>query len=190
MKITSPVEGFTGRTNVGSTVLDFENGTATVDGDLPPGVIGYLQQAGYGIDGKTRSTSDEPARPDSRQVTVEQVGAPLRDAAVDPQPGDFLAPTNAGQADPHGPTVVSPEVHASQGVRPVKPGDVHVDDPAEQDQAEKAHADHGRGNDDGEPAPGDLKGAELDDALSKAGLAKTGTADEKRARLAEHLAQA
>lgn len=30
------------------------------------------------------------------------------------------------------------------------------------------------------------KGAELDEALEEAGLAKTGSADEKRARLAEH----
>jgi membrane-bound lytic murein transglycosylase B len=36
------------------------------------------------------------------------------------------------------------------------------------------------------PAQSDLKGAALDEALEKAGLPKTGTADEKRARLAEH----
>lgn len=36
------------------------------------------------------------------------------------------------------------------------------------------------------PAHSDLKGAALDEALEKAGLPKTGTADEKRARLAEH----
>ncbi len=37
-------------------------------------------------------------------------------------------------------------------------------------------------------APGDdgLKGQALDDALEAAGLPKTGSADEKRARLAEH----
>lgn len=36
---------------------------------------------------------------------------------------------------------------------------------------------------------GDLKGAALDDALDAAGLSKSGTADEKRARLAEHNQQ-
>ena len=36
----------------------------------------------------------------------------------------------------------------------------------------------------------DLKGAELDEALETAGLTKSGTADEKRARLAEHRATA
>jgi hypothetical protein len=34
-----------------------------------------------------------------------------------------------------------------------------------------------------------LKGKALDDALDKAGLSKAGTADEKRARLAEHEAE-
>jgi hypothetical protein len=31
----------------------------------------------------------------------------IRDAAVDPRPEDFLPPTNAGQANPHGPEVVA-----------------------------------------------------------------------------------
>lgn len=36
--------------------------------------------------------------------------------------------------------------------------------------------------------PSELKGAELDAALDAAGLPKTGSADEKRARLADHNA--
>lgn len=40
---------------------------------------------------------------------VVRIGTPLRDAAVDPRPGDASVPTNAGQADPHGPLVVSPQ---------------------------------------------------------------------------------
>lgn len=40
------------------------------------------------------------------------------------------------------------------------------------------------------PADGEaLKGAELNQALEDAGLPKTGSADDKRARLAEHAAQ-
>ena len=42
--------------------------------------------------------------------------------------------------------------------------------------------------DDAEEAPEDLKGESLDAALKEAGLPTTGKADEKRARLAEHLA--
>lgn len=83
----------------------------------------------------------EDGRPDSRDVHKDNlIGTPLRDAAVDPRDTDFLAPINAGKADPHGPDVVSPEIHASQGVRPVKPGEVHVDDPSAQEAAETAHA--------------------------------------------------
>jgi hypothetical protein len=40
-----------------------------------------------------------------------------------------------------------------------------------------------------DPEPQDLKGAALDDALEAAGLSKSGTVKEKRARLAEHHAQ-
>lgn len=99
------------------------------------------------------SPTDEQAVADPREVHRDTlVGTPLRDAAVDPRPGDFLAPVNAGQANPHGPEVVNPEIHASQGVRPVKPGEVHVDDAAAQDAAEKAHtADAAKGEAGGAP---------------------------------------
>lgn len=87
------------------------------------------------------SPTNDGHRPDSRDVHKDNlIGTPLRDAAVDPRDTDFLAPINAGQADPHGPEVVSPEIHASQGVRPVKAGKVHVDDPSAQEAAETAHA--------------------------------------------------
>jgi len=36
--------------------------------------------------------------------------------------------------------VVSPGIHALQGVRPIKPGPVHVDDTDKQDAAETSHA--------------------------------------------------
>lgn len=79
---------------------------------------------------------------DPRDVTDEQIGTRLRDAAVDPRPDDFLAPTNAGEpgelGNPHGPSVVSPEIHGSQGVRPIRPGDVSGD-ATTQDAAETAH---------------------------------------------------
>lgn len=73
---------------------------------------------------------------DPRTLTPTQVGTRLRDAAVDPAPGDFLPPTNAGEpgelGNPHGPTVVSPEIHGSAGIRP---GTVS-DTPATQSQEE------------------------------------------------------
>jgi len=79
---------------------------------------------------------------DPRTVQPEQIGTRLRDGAVDPRPGDFLGPTNAGAdgelGNPHGPTVVNPEIHASQGVRPVRPGVVDSD-PAAQSADETEH---------------------------------------------------
>lgn len=51
---------------------------------------------------------------DARDIQEVRIGAPLRDAAVDPRPGDYLAPVNAGKpgpaGDPHGPNVVSVEI--------------------------------------------------------------------------------
>lgn len=65
-----------------------------------------------------------------------------RDGAVTPSAGDYLGPTNAGAAgelgNPHGPSVVSPGIHAEQGARPVRPGAVSSDS-ATQDADETAH---------------------------------------------------
>lgn len=48
-----------------------------------------------------------------------KIGTPLRDAAVDPRPGDFLPPTNAGVpgplGNPHSRHVVAPEIEAAEG---------------------------------------------------------------------------
>lgn len=155
--IHSPDPTFTGDSSYGALVLKFEDGVATTDEELPPGVLQYLQGAGYTIDGTSieQPDADTPAPIDSRDVEPEKLGTDLRDAAVDPQPGDFLAPTNAGQADPHGPDVVSPEVHASQGVRPVLGGDVHVDEPEVQDDRETEHADDATSGDPIVPAEAD-----------------------------------
>jgi hypothetical protein len=251
VKINHPVEGYNGKTTVGPFTLVFEDGTAESD-ELNKGAKAYLKRRGYGFGSrKGKAPEAEPPQPlDPRKVSTEKVGDPVRDAAVDPREGDFLAPTNAGEANPHGTEVVSPEIHASQGVRPVKPGVVHVDDPAKQDEAEKAHAAaatdgtpvqdvvvpegdldaqvswvgeaetkeeraarasalYRQHEPDDDPATVpvgeladrlraavagessepesevELKGEALDKALEERGLPKTGSADEKRARVAE-----
>ncbi len=226
MKITSPIKGFSESTEIGPYVLEFKDGVAEVE-DLNDGAKAYLKANGYGVGSSRPSTPDAPPEPpDPRKGQDEQVGTRIRDGAVDPAKGDFLGPTNAGKANPHGPKVVNPEIHASEGTRPVKAGEVHVDDPAAQDKAEKEHtaaatdgtpieltpgekadviAAGGPGltlgqsdpDDDtpdplpepGEPAE-ELKGEALDAALEERGLSKSGTADEKRARVAEHDATA
>ncbi|ACZ84839.1 hypothetical protein [Streptosporangium roseum] len=100
MKITAPNPTYSGR--IGD--VQFRNGVASTDN---PAVISYCRGAGYTIDDEVVEQPAGAAPVDSRDVECIQLGTPLRDAAVDPHPGDFKAPTNAGAADPHSPHVVS-----------------------------------------------------------------------------------
>lgn len=136
-KIKSPIEGYNGSSTFGSTTLVFTDGEADAK-DIPDGVLAYLREKGFGVDGKTVDQPDAPAVVDSRDIVEEQVGTKARDAAVDPKPEDFLPPVNAGKADPHGPKVVAPQIHAAKE-QPVRPGDV-ADDNAVQEKAESEHA--------------------------------------------------
>jgi len=132
--IHSPEKGYTGP---GVAGLQFEDGRAETDNDM---VVRYARKAGYGIDGEA-SAPEAPEQPDARNFAEpEVVGTRLRDAAVDPRPEDFLPPTNAGEADPHGPLVVAPGIHASE-TGPIHPGDVHVDEPDIQQAQETALAE-------------------------------------------------
>jgi hypothetical protein len=109
-----------------------------------PSALGYFRRQGYVIDGTDLAAStEEPVDPrDIGDGTGhETVGTKLRDASVDPRPEDFLPPTNAGQANPHGPEVVAPGIHGVEGVRPVRPGEVAVEDPDVQEVAETAHTE-------------------------------------------------
>ncbi len=90
-------------------------------------------------------------------VNPTRVGTRLRDAAVDPRPGDFLPPVNAGKSgeegNPHGPNVYAPGIHGEQGIRPVRPGAVSAD-AATQSTEESAHASQWQGVEDApEPDP-------------------------------------
>lgn len=88
----------------------------------------------------------------------EWVGTRLRDAAVDPLPGDFLPPVNAGKSgeegNPHGPNVYSPGIHGEQGNRPVRPGPVAAD-AAVQSTEESAHASKWHGVEEAPVEPTD-----------------------------------
>ena len=117
--------------------VTFRKGVATVDRSDTQ-ALAYFRRHGYIIEGELME--GETIRPiDARDAaTAVKVGTPLRDAAVDPDPNDFLPPTNAGLADPHGPAVVAPELHGSQGTRPVRGGEV-PQEPAAQEVAEETH---------------------------------------------------
>lgn len=133
-KITSPVEGFKG-TVAGVT---FDDGKGETDDKA---ALAYFRRHGYGVGQSKPKQPEGPGEPaDPREVSTRRVGTPVRDGAVDPRKGDFLGPTNAGKANPHGPLVVSPEVHGS-GPTPIHPGDVHVDDPDAQNKQETALAE-------------------------------------------------
>jgi len=130
--IYSPVKGFTGD---GPGGLRFEDGRAETD---DPRIIAYCRNAGYGIDRKAPEPPAPPEPADPREHGTEQLGTRLRDAAVDPEPEDFLPPTNAGQANPHGSRVVAPGIHAAPPA-PIHPGPV-PGEPEEQAAQESALA--------------------------------------------------
>ena len=101
-RITTPVPGYSGP---GPAGVMFQDGVGHSDNEA---VIDYCRSAGYGIDADPPER-DTPQVPDPREVTGPvQLGAPARDAAVDPSPADFRPPVNAGEANPHGPAVYAP----------------------------------------------------------------------------------
>jgi hypothetical protein len=135
VKVYAPNTAYNGE--VGG--VQFRNGVGEADEAEHARALKYFGRAGYGV-GEVPTPAEPAPQVDARQSAEPiPVGTPLRDAAVDPQPEDYLAPINAGQADPHGPEVVAPQIHAD-GPKGIRPGDVLVTDPAGQEQREKALA--------------------------------------------------
>lgn len=140
VKVYAPNEAYAG--TVGD--IRFEGGVASVDEGHAS--MGYFRRRGYGIGKKAEAEAALPA--DKLEPTVEgkpidardyatstPFGSPLRDAAVDPAPTDFLPPTNAGEGNPHGPSVVAPGIHAV-GPAGIRPGETFVDDTDRQQKEE------------------------------------------------------
>lgn len=132
-KVEAPNKDYRG-TGPGGAV--FEDGVAEVTDEA---ALNYYRGAGYAVSGKVETPADESEPVDPRDLTHVTVGTALRDAAVDPKPGDFLAPVNAGEGNPHGPAVVSPEIHAS-GPSGIRPGEVFAEDAAKQEKREQEFA--------------------------------------------------
>lgn len=120
-KIEAPNRGYNGP---GPGGVMFKDGVANTDDEA---ALNYYRSAGYTVDGDGPEAGDSPEPPDPRDVNTELVGTALRDAAVDPEESDFLPPTNAGQDNPHGSTVVAPQIHAS-GPKGIRPGETFVED--------------------------------------------------------------
>lgn len=122
--------------------VQFRDGVAETENQ---GVIQYCRGAGYEVNGTTDNPEALPApAPVDSSRTGVQIGSNLRDAAVDPQAVDFLPPVNAGQADPHGPEVIAPGLHAV-GPGPIVPGPVadvpQVQQDIESDAAQRVLVD-------------------------------------------------
>lgn len=144
--------------------------------------VRYLRRRGFRLeDGRVVRdvvvAQPEPADP--RRVGflgsgIAPQGTRLRDAAVDPKPQDFLPPSNAGQANPHGPDVVSPGLHGVEGVRPVAAG--LVPPPAPQEAKETAAAEQATSGETVDPTAipqpkkGDLVGVWRDYAVHAHGV--------------------
>lgn len=147
LKVTAPVSDYSG--TVGP--VQFQDGAAEFDPKEHPGVLSYFLGAGYNVAGyetnpeppglyapRPKPTAPAPGTPDNPTGVVG--GVPPRDAAVVPDADGpwsdaFLPPTNAGKADPHGPDVVSPGLHAVPPA-PIRPGEVFVDDLPRQEAEE------------------------------------------------------
>jgi hypothetical protein len=116
--------------------VNFHKGVADVDRS-DTAALAYFRRHGYLIEGEEPPAED--GRVDARDAGTTKVGTPLRDGAVDPRPGDFLPPTNAGLADPHGPLVVAPGIHGVEP-GPIVPG-VVPSQPEVQEAKETAAAE-------------------------------------------------
>jgi hypothetical protein len=109
----------------GQSTIRFYDGVAEVDFEINDGLASYLRVNGYGVGDRPARTPEDTtiAVSDPREDKVTLVGTPLRDAAVDPRPEDYLPPINAGNDNPHGLTVVAPGIHGV-GPGPIAPGTV------------------------------------------------------------------
>lgn len=107
------------------------------------GALDYFRRNGYGLGGDDPTPAEPEAPVDSRDLPGIVAQPPSNDAAVvtdagGPDSDAFLPPANAGEADPHGPEVVSPGLHAV-GPNPLVPGEVSPD-AAKQEKKETAAA--------------------------------------------------
>lgn len=167
IKVHAPNRAFAG--SVGT--VRFEAGVASVDDDTPE--MAYFRRRGYGI-GKPAEPDPAPTVDARDFAEAVPFGSPLRDAAVDPQPSDFLPPTNAGEADPHGPLVVAPGIHG-EGPAGIRPGETFVDDTDRQAAEETALATTVLV--DGQPATSVAEAFDADLNMGPIGLSDPGSVE-------------
>ena len=136
MKVYAPNREYAGV----AAGIQFAKGVAEVDEASNQGAMAYFRRAGYGIGSPLTAVPAKPPEYQPERPAEVALVPPSLDAAVQPNAGGpvsdaFLPPTNAGHADPHGPLVVSPGLHAVPPA-PIRPGEVYVDDVARQEREE------------------------------------------------------
>ena len=74
-KITSPLEGHSGRTVFGPLAVEFKDGFAETDEKITGGLKAYLERRGYKVQGvkKTAAKDTPPAQFNPGDATVEEV---------------------------------------------------------------------------------------------------------------------
>lgn len=78
-KITSPIEGYDGRSVFGPTTLTFKAGVAEVDEKIPDGLRAYLEGRGYTLE----TSVDVPDGAPTESWTVPQLTAWAKAHGVD-----------------------------------------------------------------------------------------------------------
>lgn len=130
IEVRAPNVGYTGL----SAGVAFAEGVAQVD-PANRAALSYFRNAGYVVDGvdyapvepiETVLTPGMSANPDGIIRQPWSNDAAIMANAGGPDSDAFMPPTNAGLADPHGPLVVSPGLHAVPPA-PIVPGPVGGD---------------------------------------------------------------
>lgn len=74
--ITSPIKGFTGRSVIGPTTVEFKDGTAEVD-ELSDGQRAYLAARGYTVADEDEGQAEDESAFDPAKHNVDEVRAYL-----------------------------------------------------------------------------------------------------------------
>lgn len=95
-KITSPIEGFDGRSVFGPVTLEFTGGVAETDEKLSPGLQEYLTGRGYTVETGVEVPDGEPAKSWTKPQLVAWAEAHDVDLAGASTKDDVLAVISAG----------------------------------------------------------------------------------------------
>lgn len=92
-QITSPIEGFAGKTSFGPLAVEFKDGVAEVDVLLGPAMVAYLERRGYIVDVTEKTIGEiEAGATPSDSWTVQKLLAYAKEHGI-------TAPASGKKAD-------------------------------------------------------------------------------------------